>query len=192
MERRTDITQLLQEAADGREGALDDVMSVVYADLERLAGKHMRREFGAEFDALTLEPAALVNETFLKLVQQRNEFENRGQFFAIATKLMLRALVDYHRSREAKKRGGGQVRVTLTGVADAASSDASTTIPALVEALEHLETLDERKAEVVKLRIIWGFEVAEIADILGVSVPTVKRDWRFSRNWLADALLGTA
>jgi RNA polymerase sigma factor (TIGR02999 family) len=192
MERRTDITQLLQEAADGRKGALDDVMTVVYADLERLAGKHMRREFGAEFDALTLEPAALVNETFLKLVQQRNEFENRGQFFAIATKLMLRALVDYHRAREAKKRGGGQVRVTLTGVADAAASEPSTTIPALVEALERLEVLDERKAEVVKLRIIWGFEVAEIADILGVSVPTVKRDWRFSRNWIADALLGTA
>ncbi len=190
MEQRTDITQLLQEAAEGRGGALDEVMAVVYADLERLAGKHMRQEFGSEVEALTLEPAALVNETFLKLVQQRNEFKNRGQFFAIATKLMLRALVDYHRAREAKKRGGGHVRVTLTGVAVAASPEPSTTIPALVEALEKLEALDKRKAEVVKLRVIWGFELAEIADILCVSVPTVKRDWRFSRNWLADALLG--
>ncbi len=159
MEQRTDITQLLQEAAEGRDGALDEVMAVVYADLERLAGKHMRQEFGSEFEALTLEPAALVNETFLKLVQQRNEFKNRGQFFAIATKLMLRALVDYHRAREAKKRGGGHVRVTLTGVAVAASPQPSTTIPALVEALEKLEALDKRKAEVVKLRVIWGLEM---------------------------------
>jgi RNA polymerase sigma factor (TIGR02999 family) len=188
MERRTDITQLLQEAADGREGALDDVMSVVYSDLERLARKHMRREFGSGFDALTLEPAALVNETFLKLIQQRKKFENSGQFFAIATRLMLRALVDYHRSRDAKKRAGGHVRVTLTGVAANASFEPTTTIPALVEALEKLEALDERKAEVVKLRVIWGFELAEIAEILKVSTPTVKRDWRFSRTWLAAAL----
>jgi len=188
MTRRDDITELLHEAAEGREGALDEVMSLVYSDLERLAGKHMRRRFGAGLEAVTLEPAALVNETFLKLVRQRKSFENRAQFFAIATRLMLRALTDYHRAREADRRGGGQVRVTLTGIADDARSEPSITIPALTEALERLEALDARKSEVVKLRVLWGFELEEVAEIVGVSLPTVKRDWRFARNWLADAL----
>jgi RNA polymerase sigma factor (TIGR02999 family) len=191
MASRGDITRLLQEAADGRDGALDEAMGLVYADLERMAEKHLRRRFGKRSGALTLEPAGLVNEMFLKLVRQRKRYENREQFFAIATKLMLRALVDYHRAREAGKRGGGQIRVTLTGVADANAAEPSTTVPALIEALEQLEELDERKAAIVKLRAIWGFELAEIADILGVSVPTVKRDWRFSRTWLADALSGS-
>jgi DNA-directed RNA polymerase specialized sigma24 family protein len=119
MDSKDEITSLLEEIANGREGAFDEIMVRVYGDLERLAEKHMRRQFGAGMDRVTLEPAGLVHEMFLRLVRQRNRYANRAQFFAIATKLMLRSLVDYRRAREAKKRGGGEFRVTLTGIAAA-------------------------------------------------------------------------
>ena len=111
MTEPTDITALLQKAMDGDERSMGDVVARLYADLERQAEWQMRREFGHRAGAVTLEPAALVHETFLRLLQQRKGFANRGQFFAIATRIMMRVLMDYHRSRQADKRGGGQVRV---------------------------------------------------------------------------------
>lgn len=186
-----DITKLLHEAARGRDGALNEVMDVVYADLERLARGEMQAQFGPGLPGVTLEPGALVHETFLRLVEQRNEYANRQQFFAIATKVMLRVLMDYHRRRGAGKRGGGQIRLTLSGVARrAADRNAIVEIPEIVEALARLEALDARKADVVKLRALWGFATAETAEILQVSPSTVERDWRFARVWLAAELDG--
>ena len=186
-----DITLLLQEVNAGREGAMDDLMERVYADLERIALAHLSRQYGPRANTLTLEPAALVNESFMRLIRQRNAYDNRGQFFAIATKVMLRVLCDYQRGRLAARHGGEMQRVRLSldgrpGRTAAPDSSAQIDIEPLVKALENLEDLDPRQAEIVKLRVVWGLEVREISDSLGISTATVKRDWRFARAWLMD------
>lgn len=171
------------------------LMDAVYADLERIAGARLRERYGANMPGVTLEPAALVNETFLRLIKQRSTFDNRGQFFAVATKLMLRVLGDYHRQRQALKRGSG-VKISLGAIPGGSpqtpTAEPAVDIPTLVAALEKLEGLDARKAEVAKLRLVWGLEMTEIAGVTGVSLPTVERDWRFARAWLADECIGTA
>ncbi len=186
-----DITVLLEEARAGRAGALDELMDRVYSDLERIALKHLSRRFGENARTVTLEPAALVNESFLRLIKQRKSYDNRGQFFAIATKLMLRVLVDYQRQQLAARRGGNLKRISL--YLDGRPEPAATAGPAdsiavepLTAALERLEALDPRQAEVVKMRVVWGMEVREIAAALDLSPSTVKRDWRFARAWLLD------
>ncbi len=186
-----DITVLLEAARTGREGALDELMDRVYSDLERIALKHLSRRFGDNARTVTLEPAALVNESFLRLIKQRKSYDNRGQFFAIATKLMLRVLVDYQRQQLAARRGGNLKRISL--YLDGRPEPAATTGPAdsiavepLTAALERLEALDPRQAEVVKMRVVWGMKVQEIAAALGLSPSTVKRDWRFARAWIID------
>lgn len=183
-----EITRLLQAANDGNEGALDDLMSKVYTDLRRIADKHMRRQFGQNMGGVTLQPTALVNEAFFRLIKQRKGFGNRGQFFSIATKVLIRVLTDYQRSRGREKRAGDQVRVELSGIGLAAAVEPSADIVDLSNALDQLEQLDARKAEVVKLRALWGMTVPEIAETVGASVATVERDWSFSKRWLAARL----
>jgi RNA polymerase sigma factor (TIGR02999 family) len=185
-----DITHLLHAIDAGRPGAMNDLMEVVYADLERVAQRHMDRQFGRGLPGVTLEPAALVNESFLRLIKQRKKYDNRGQFFAIATKVMLRVLVDYQRQRRAAKRGGSHKRVTLSlegpaGPADRPAPGTVIGVETLVAGLDRLDSLDRRKAEVVKLRVIWGLEMREIAEALSVSLATVERDWSFAKAWLA-------
>jgi RNA polymerase sigma factor (TIGR02999 family) len=187
------ITSLLQDVNAGRDGAMDELMNVVYADLERVAHRHIRERFGPAMDRLTLEPASLVNESFLRLLRQREGFDNRQQFFAIATRIMLRVLVDYCRQRGAAKRGGDVNRISITfddAAAPAAvpNRTAQIELEALMNALETLESLDPRKADVVRMRVVWGMQNDQVAEALGVSVPTVERDWRFARAWLADAV----
>ena len=158
-----DITLLLQRVNDGEDGAMDALMGRVYEDLQRIAERRMRAQFGGQLPGVTLEPTALVNETYMRLIRQRQAFDNRGHFFAIATRMMLRVLMDYHRSRSAEKRGGGQVQVTLTGLAHEHSEDV-TDIPQMVEAFDKLEAQDERAATVAKLRLLWGLGPTEIAE----------------------------
>jgi RNA polymerase sigma factor (TIGR02999 family) len=152
--------------------------------LERVAAARMRRNFGRELVGVTLEPAALVNETVLKLIEHPRSFENRRHFYAYATRVMLRVLIDYQRRRAAEKRGGDRVRVTLSALSSS-PEPAVTSAVELAEVLDRLAALDERKAEVVQLRVFWGLELKEIASTLGVSTATVDRDWRFARRWLA-------
>ena len=138
---------------------------------------------------VTMEPAALVNETFLRLIKQRKTYDNRGQFFAVATKVMLRVLADYQRQRLAARRGGGRKRLTLylDGRPSPVRGPGTATqieLECLVSALERLEALDRRQAEVVKMRVVWGLDIVEIAGALGLSASTVKRDWRLARAWL--------
>ncbi len=189
MDTSTDITRLLHEMDEGRDGAMDELMAAVYDDLERVAARHMNERFGHRLAGVTLEPAALVNESFLKLIKQRNRFDNRGQFFAIATKVMLRVLVDYQRKRAAAKRGGDCKKVTLSldrhGQSDAPVDDGAIDVDVLVGALKELERLDARKADVVRLRVVWGLEMKEIATALEISIATVERDWAFAKAWLA-------
>ena len=189
-----DITRLLRHVQEGRGGALDNLMRAVYDDLQHVAERHMTQRFGHDLPGVTMEPAALVNESFLKIIKQRNTYDNRGQFFAIATRIMLRVLVDYQRQRAAGKRGGDWKRVTLSFAegppavpanGDTTSDDAVIDVDTLVEALGRLEALDARKADVVKMKVVWGLQMREIAHSLGVSLATVERDWTFSKAWLA-------
>jgi RNA polymerase sigma factor (TIGR02999 family) len=185
-----EITRLLAEAYDGRESALDDVMELVYADLRRIADGQMRRRYGGRAGNLTMEPTVLVNEAFLRLIKQRKRYDSRGHFFAIATRLMLRVLMDYDRKRRSTKRGGDHVQVSLSGIPVQADGNAAVDIAALVQCLERLENLDARTAEVMKLRLIWGLTVAETAEAADLSVRTVEREWRFGRRWMAAELNG--
>jgi RNA polymerase sigma factor (TIGR02999 family) len=182
-----DITLLLERAAGGDEEAHDALVRRVYGDLEKVAARRLYERFGAGAQALTIEPAALVNETFLKLLRKPKHYENRRHFFAYATRVMLRTLADYQRARSAAKRGGGQVRVTLVDVG-AGEGRLEPGLDSIGASLEELEELDPRKAEVVVLKVFWGMDVAEIADALSVSERTVARDWRFARNWLRTRL----
>jgi RNA polymerase sigma factor (TIGR02999 family) len=193
MEAVADITRLLQQADASESGAMDELMRVVYAELERMADAHLRRHFGANARAITLEPAALVNETFMRLIKQRSTYDNRGQFFAIATTLMMRVLIDYRRKRLAAKRGSGTPSITIQfGDRAKAEHDSpaleTVEVEALEGALSALESLDSRKADVVRMHIVWGMNNTEIAQALDVSIPTVERDWRFAKAWLAEQI----
>jgi RNA polymerase sigma-70 factor (ECF subfamily) len=187
-----DITALLQKVNEGCTNSLDELMAAVYKELRAIADRHMRREFGPGLPGLTLQPTALVNETFLKLIKQRQKYDNRGHFFAISTKLMLRVLMDYQRRRNALKRGGRRVIVSIDpdhdAVANASHESCTVDIAALVKALQRLEALDARKSDVVKLRVLFGLTLPEVAHALGVGQATVERDWAFARAWLRKEL----
>ena len=148
------ITLLLRDVEAGRDGAMDELMRTVYVDLERIALAQLSARYGERVGMITLEPCALVNESFMRLIRQRNRFDNRGHFFAIATKLMLRVLTDYQRRRGAAKRGGDVARVALflDGQPSAGrepGADTRIQVESLIEALHRLESLDPRQAEVV-------------------------------------------
>jgi RNA polymerase sigma factor (TIGR02999 family) len=190
MENGVDLTLLLHRVSGGETGAFDEAVAATYIQLEAVARRHLNLAYGARADDCTLEPSALVNEAFFRLRDQRSAFKDRSHYFAIASRVILRALRDYERKRNAGKRGGDHFRVTLSGL----SADTPTLTSAidLTDALEELEKLDERKAAVVRLRTLWGQTVAEIAETLSVSVPTVERDWRFARIWLHRKLTGVS
>lgn len=183
-EASRNVTEILQAAADGGDEAFERVAEVVYEELQRVAAGKMHRHYG-KLDGLTMEPDVLVHETLLKLMQRPRGYANRRHFYAFATKVMTRVMLDYQRRRSAEKRGGDQVRVTLSGVAEWAQD---MTVVELHRQIEELAELDGRKAEVVRLRAFWGLEMSEIAELMGVSLTTVERDWRFSRDWLATSM----
>jgi len=187
MDERGQITRLFEEAAGGDGAAFERAVALVYGELEQMAGRQLRHRFDG-LDGITLEPAALVNETLLRLLPDTPSFANRRHFFAFASKVMRRALIDYQRARGRVKRGGNALRVALTGLGAEAAAVPETGAAQVCEVLDHLESLDPRKCEVVQLRIFWGMEMAEIAGILDVSLATIERDWSFSRAWLAREL----
>jgi len=179
------ITVLLHRAAEGERAALEEVTARVYRELEAVAAGKLRRRYGLDLAGATLEPAALVNETLFRLLRNPSEFENRRHFFAFANRVMSRVLIDYERHKRADKRGGDALRITLSGLPDGADTVRAAE---LVEVLEQLEALDARKAEVLRLRLFWGMENTEVAEILAVSTATVERDYRFARSWLVTRL----
>jgi RNA polymerase sigma factor (TIGR02999 family) len=181
------VTLWLRRSAAGDREASERLAGWASERLEELARRRMRRRLGTSSAGLTLEPAALVNETFLKLLDAPMGFDNRRHFLSFANQVMLRVLIDYQRSRGAAKRAGGAVRVTLSGHPGEVPGR-TVDFLAFEQALRRLEALDPRKAEVVKLRLFWGFEMADVAGLLEVSVPTVQRDWRFAKTWLAEEL----
>jgi RNA polymerase sigma factor (TIGR02999 family) len=179
-----DVTQLLIAWGKGDESARDQLMPLVYDELHRLAHKHIRKERPGH----TLQTSALVNEAFVRLVDQKDvQWQNRTHFFAIAAQMMRRILVDYARSRRYAKRGGNARQVTLNEdliMSDQRSAD----VVALDEALGELAGIDERKGKVVELRFFGGLSIEETADVLAVSPGTVMRDWTLAKAWLKRAM----
>jgi RNA polymerase sigma factor (TIGR02999 family) len=179
----TRVTELLRLATEGDEGALERLMPLVYAELHRMARRQLRYE-----RRQSLQPTALVNELYLRLVDVRQvTWQDRAHFFAMSARLMRRVLVDAARRRNFQKRGGGQMPVEFDEARFGVVAR-GTDLVAVDEALERLEVLDARKARVVEMKIFVGLSVAEIAAELGVSEDTVTRDWNFSRTWLAREL----
>jgi RNA polymerase sigma-70 factor, ECF subfamily len=175
-----EVTQLLVAWSDGDEVARDELMSVVYQELHRLAHNYMKRESPGH----TLQTSALVNEAFLRLVDQRDvKWQNRAQFFGLAAQMMRRILVDYARNRNYAKRGGGARKVSLDeGLV--VSDERSTEVVNVHEALERLAAFDARKSQIVELRFFGGLSIEEAADVLAVSPGTVMRDWTLAKAWL--------
>lgn len=189
------VTQLLLAWGDGDRSAYERLVPLVYQELHDMAQRYLRRERTDH----TLQPTALVNEAYLRLVDQSSaRWSNRAQFFGVAAQAMRRILVDHARGRSARKRGGDAVRVVLRETeGDAAAVDGSAvTVPRDVElidlddALRALATLDPALVRVVELRYFAGLTVEEAAEVLGVSPATVKRDWVAARAWLFQRLRG--
>jgi RNA polymerase sigma-70 factor, ECF subfamily len=178
------VTALLHAWGAGDEAALHQLVPLVESELRRLAGAYMARERTGH----TLQPTALVNEAFLRLVDAQDvRWHGRAHFFGIAARLMRRVLVDHARARGFRKRGGGAHAVPLED-AILVSRAPDITLLDLDHALDQLAALDDRKARVVEMRFFGGMTVEETADALGVSSDTVKRDWRLAKLWLLDAL----
>ncbi len=197
------ITQLLVAWSEGDSGALENLTPLIYEQLRRLAARHLRREPAAQ----TLQTTGLVHEAFLRLVDQRSSrWQNRSHFFAIASSLMRRILVDQARARLAEKRGGGkadlrldELSATLEGrgeqllfeaQSDAGEQAARANLIGIDAALTRLDALDHRQAQIVELRFFGGLTVEETAQVLEISNATVKRDWMMAKAWLARELAG--
>lgn len=179
-----DITALLIDWSNGDKAALDKLFPLVERELHRLAHSYMKRENPDH----TLQTSALVNEAYLKLVDQRNtRWQNRAHFFGIAAQIMRRILLNYARDRNRMKRGGKAIQVSLSDVA-VVSAEKSEELLALDEALQRLTAFDERKGKVVELRYFGGLSVEETAEVLKISPVTVMRDWNIAKAWLAREL----
>ncbi|HEU4686742.1 MAG TPA: sigma-70 family RNA polymerase sigma factor [Vicinamibacterales bacterium] len=184
------ITRLLKAWGRGDQGALDQLMPLVYTQLRAQARRYMR----AERSGLTMQTTALVHEAYLRLTRAEDvDWHDRVHFFALSARIMRRILVDAARARAAAKRGGGAQRVEHSSSVDLdelpmADSEAASSLCALDDALESLSQLDPRRAKVIELRFFGGLSVEETAEVLEVSPQTVMRDWRLARAWLAREL----
>lgn len=179
-----DLTQLLKAWSAGDSEALDRLTPLVYDELHRRAHWHMAHERPGQ----TLQTTALVNEAYLRLVDLRNVgWRDRTHFFALASRLIRRVLIDAARARESLKRGGGSPETTFDeGLI--VSREPTADVVALDEALNALAVFDERKARVIELRFFGGLTIEEAADVLNVSAETVKRDWKLAKAWLKREL----
>ena len=182
------VTQLLADWRQGEEAALEKLTPLVYEELRRLAHRYMA---GQQPDH-TLQTTALVNEAYLRLVNQtKPSFANRSHFFAVAATAMRQILVNHAKAQQRQKRGGGASKVDLDTAA-LISPEQTKTVLDVDEALERLAQLDSRKAQVVELKYFGGLNQDEIAEVLKISIVTVRRDWLFARAWLYTELQNVA
>ena len=185
---RHEITQLLAEWSGGNQSALDELYPLVYDELHRLARRYMNRERKGH----TLQTTALINEAYVRLVDQKNvHWANRSHFFAISAQIMRRILIDHARRHAYAKRGGGAQQVSLEEAATVAR-DQGKELLRLDEAIKSLSEMDPRRGQVVELRYFGGLNNEEIAGVLNVSENTVTRDWNMARAWLYQQLTGSA
>ena len=174
------ITNLLGEWRRGNRAALDALMPLVYAELHRRAQSYMR----AENVGHTLQPTALINEAYLRLVDQKSaEWKDRAHFFAVASQIIRHILVDHARGKRRSKRGGSALQVELTENVAISEPDRIDLL-GLDDALERLTALDEQQGRIVELRFYGGLSIEETAEALGISPASVKRDWAMARAWL--------
>lgn len=185
--QRESEREILEETAQwlgGDSAALTRALPELYAELRRLAGGYLRNERSSH----TLQPTALVHEAYLRLREQRNvDWGNRTQFLGVAAKMMRRILLDHATADRAAKRGGDAVHVSIDSALQVCERRDISAVR-LNEALQHLESVDPRQAEVVELRFFGGLSVPEISELLSISPATVKREWQVAKHWLAREL----
>jgi RNA polymerase sigma-70 factor, ECF subfamily len=180
-----DLPRLLDRWQGGDRAALDEMLPAMYSELKRLAGAYLRRERADH----TLQPTALVHETYMKLVEQRQvDWRNRAQFLGVAAGAMRRVLLHHAESRNAQKRHGTLERITLDDALATIEQHGAVDFIDLNNALERLAALDPRQSRIVELRVFGGLTVEETAAVLEISVATVQRDWSVARLWLRREL----
>lgn len=184
MNETSEITQLLQDWQNGNSEALNQLTPLVMSELKSIAKRHLRRERNNH----TLQATALVNELFLKFdkINQFN-FENRSHFFAISANCIREILVDYARTQTREKRGGNAEIIPIDDI-QIMTPEKSVKLIELDEALQKLEKQDKRKSQVVDMRYFGGLTMEEIANVLGVSKPTIERDWQMAKAWLQNEI----
>jgi len=183
-DRTHQVTQLLREVEGGDAAALEKVFPLVYDDLRGLAARYLVRERAGH----TLQPTALVHESFVRLVDQKAaSVKDRAHFFALAAQAMRRILVEHARRRKAKKRGGGRSRFSLDGLPEQ-PDERDELLSSLDDVLNDLGALDERQARIVELRFFGGFTIEETGEILSLSHATVEREWKVAKAWLLREL----
>ncbi|MDQ6785486.1 MAG: sigma-70 family RNA polymerase sigma factor [Acidobacteriota bacterium] len=176
----SEVTKILQEWRGGDTSAAERLFPLVYEELRRQARRHLSLERSDH----TLQPTALVHEAYLKMIDQTIlSVENRTHFFGIASRIMRQILVDYARQHNAEKRGGSAQRFSIEDIEILPEQSAADLLE-LDEALQRLEAIDERKCRVVDMRFFGGLKEKEIAEVLGVTEKTVRRDWQFAKLWL--------
>ena len=184
-QQEQDVTQMLIELTDGKKDVVGEILPLIYGELRKLASSYLRKERGNH----TLQPTALVHEAYMKLIDQTQvKWQNRAHFFGIAAQVMRRILLDYARKHKAEKRGGAGENVALDENLIIIQSEKSAELIALDEALDNLAKIDEMKAKIVELRYFGGLSVEETAEVLDVSVITVKRHWKMAKAWLYGQL----
>ena len=181
------VTLLLARLRDGNEDAANQLIPLIYAELRRMAGAYMRRELPGQ----TLQATALVNEAYMRLVDgQQGPWQNRVHFLAIAAHTMRQILVDHARRRHAGKRGGASARKVAIDVDLLIAPNRLEDVIAIDEALERLAAIDPRQGRLIELRFFVGLNVDEVAEVMGISPITVKREWRSAKAWLHRELDG--
>ena len=180
LEEQRDVTGLLHEWRQGDAAAFDKLMPLVYEEMRHIAHRYMQQERAGH----TLQTTALINEAYVRLVgQQKIEWRNRSHFFAVTAQVMRHVLIDHARRLHYAKRGGSSRRVSLAET-DAMTVERAAELVALDEALRELARLDPRKSNVVELRYFGGLSLEETAEVLDISLMTVRRDWRAAKAWL--------
>jgi RNA polymerase sigma-70 factor (ECF subfamily) len=179
---------MLIQLTDGDRAVLDGLLPLIYDELRSLASKYLRRERPGH----TLQPTALVHEAYMRLVDQTQvRWQNRAHFFGVAAQMMRRILVDHARGHSAEKRGGEFHKLSLDENIEVPGGDRDINLVALDDALNRLDEIDPQKSKIVELRFFGGLSVEETAEVLSVSVPTVKRHWRMAKAWLHGEIKNT-
>jgi RNA polymerase sigma factor (TIGR02999 family) len=180
-----DITRLLQSWSGGNQEAVDDLIPLVYDELHKVAAQYLRRQQSGH----TLQPTALVNEAYLKLIDISNvSWQDRAHFFAVASQTMRHILVDHARGRNRQKRGGGAQKLSLDEAISFSSEKNEVDVVLLDDALRTLAEIDDQQARIVELRFFGGLTVEETAVVLHISPATVKREWRIAKAWLHNRI----
>lgn len=176
-----DVTGLLIQWSEGDRSAMDRLIPIVYDELHRIAGRYFRRERADN----TLQPTALVNEVYIRLVDQRGvSWQSRAHFFGIAARIMRQILVDRARSRNAAKRGGADYKLDLTDISDVTDKSRPLDLLALDQALDGLASFDSQQGRIVELKFFGGLSIEETAEVIGISPATIKREWALAKSWL--------